>query len=277
MTRNPAQAAKTLPGQVEFIPWQELAAPAAGYKLRDIEGVVNLAGASIGNRRWTGAVKQEIINSRVNATRALVTAINRGTMQPRILLNASAVGYYGPRGDEKITEEEAAGPDFLAQVCRHWEAEAYQVQNPATRVLTLRIGVVLGKEGALARMVLPYRFFLGGPLGRGTQWISWIHVQDLIRMIRFILAQEGINGPVNGTAPNPVTMREFAKLTGRVLRRPAWLPVPEFLLKTALGQMSEMLLHGQRVIPAKMLAAGFPFAYPDLKPALADLLERRKT
>ncbi|HHY60041.1 MAG TPA: TIGR01777 family protein [Clostridia bacterium] len=277
ITRSPEKAAQILPGEVRCFSWQELDTPPAPDVFQGIDGVVNLAGTSIGNRRWTQQVKQEILSSRISTTRAVVSAVRRGVLRPQVLVNASAVGYYGPRGPEKITEEEVPGHDFLAGVCQAWEKEAYQLQDPAVRVVTLRTGLVLGQEGALPRMVLPYRFYLGGPLGRGNQWVSWIHVQDLIRMIQFILTRENIRGPVNGTAPNPVTMREFAHQLGQVLHRPAWFPVPEPLLKLALGQMAEMLLHGQRVIPAKMLAAGFPFAYPDLKPALADLLERRKT
>lgn len=272
VTRNPNQAAETLPTNVELLHWNQLASSANGQKFQEIDAVINLSGESIGNRRWAGAVKQEIMDSRINSTRTLVKAINNGTLKPKVLLNASAVGYYGPRGDEKITEEEAAGHDFLAQVCRNWENEAYQVQNSFTRVVTLRIGVVLGKEGALARMVLPYRLYLGGPLGKGTQWLSWIHIYDLINMMKFILEHEGVKGPVNGTAPNPATMKECAQLIGQVLHKPAWFPVPEFLLKIALGQMSEMLLHGQRAVPAKILEAGFSFKYPELKTALEDLL-----
>lgn len=277
VSRNPDQAANTLPDKIELVHWDEIISPTAGQKLQDIDAVVNLSGESIGNRRWTNAVKQEIMDSRINATRTLVQAINNGTLKPKVLLNASAVGYYGPRGDEKITEEDAHGQDFLAQVCRNWEQEAYQVQNSCTRVVTLRIGVVLGKEGALARMVLPYRFYVGGPLGKGTQWMSWIHILDLINMMKFILEHEDVKGPVNGTAPNPVTMKDFAKLIGQVLHKPSWFPVPEILLKIALGQMSEMLLHGQRAIPAKILKAGFTFKYPELRAALEDLLGEYET
>lgn len=268
VTRNPGNAAKTLPGSIELIHWDQL----TFQKFQQIDAIVNLAGESIGNRRWTASVKQEIMNSRINATRLLVKAINGGAMKPKVLLNASAVGYYGPRGDETVTEIDRAGNDFLAQVCKNWEKEAYRVQNPSTRVVTLRIGVVLGTGGALSRMVMPYRFYLGGPLGRGNQWLSWIHLQDLIEMMKFIIDQEEIQGPVNGTAPNPVTMKDFAKLIGEVLQKPSWFTVPETLLRLGLGQMSEMLLHGQKAIPEKMLNAGFRFKYPELRLALEDIL-----
>lgn len=277
VTRNPDQATKNLPGNIELINWSHLQSAETIQKLQPMDAVVNLAGESIGNRRWTASVKQEIMDSRIKTTRFLVKAINDGTLKPKVLLNASAVGYYGPRGDEKITENDKAGDDFLAQVCKNWEQEAYQVQNRFTRVVTLRIGVVLGTEGALSRMVMPYRFYLGGSLGKGSQWLSWIHWQDLIEMMKFILNHEEIKGPVNGTAPNPVTMKEFAHTIGDVLQKPAWFTVPEFLLKLGLGQMSEMLLHGQRAIPEKILNAGFRFSYPDLRLALEDIMLNKQS
>lgn len=272
VTRNRDKAAQTLPGGLRILQWDYASPLASTQELEQVDAVVNLAGTSIGDRRWSPSVKQEIMTSRINATRLLVGALNDGTIKPKVLLNASAVGYYGPRGDEKITENDRAGNDFLAQVCKNWEKEAYRVQNPATRVVALRIGVVLDREGALKRMVMPYRFYLGGPLGSGNQWLSWIHREDLIKMMQFILDHDELKGPVNGTAPNPVTMREFANTLGEVLQKPSRFTVPEFLLKLGLGQMSEMLLHGQRAIPEKIINAGFRFRYPNLRQALEDIL-----
>lgn len=271
-TRNRQAAASRVENGVELVEWDGSLSSAPADKLESVAGVINFSGESIGNRRWSDFLKQEIVNSRINSTRSIVKAINEGRIKPKVFINASAVGYYGPRRDEIITESEAPGRDFLAEVCRQWEAEAYKVHNPLTRVATLRIGVVLGSQGALARMRMPYKFYAGGPLGKGEQWLSWVHVQDLVRILSFILAEDRVSGPVNGTAPNPVTMRDFSKTLGEVLGRPAWLPVPGFLLKIALGQMSEMLLHGQRAVPEKILKAGFTFKYPDLKAALEDLL-----
>ncbi|EHQ91011.1 TIGR01777 family oxidoreductase [Desulfosporosinus youngiae] len=272
ITRNRQMIANKIESDVELLEWDNTTPLSSIRNLGAIDGVINFAGESIGNRRWTDSVKPEILNSRINSTRAIVNAINDGTIKPKVLINASAVGYYGSHQNEKITESEAPGQDFLAEVCRKWEAEAYKVHKQSTRVVTIRIGIVLGSQGALARMVTPYKFYVGGPLGKGDQWLSWIHIQDLLRMLRFIIEQDQVTGPVNGTAPNPVTMKDFSKTLGEVLGRPSWLPAPEFLLRMALGQMSEMLLHGQRAIPKKIVEAGFEFRFPDLKSALEDAL-----
>jgi len=163
----------------------------------------------------------------------------------------------------------------MFQACRDWENEAYKVQNGLTRVVTIRIGVVLGNEGALNRMAIPFKFYIGSPLGTGNQWLSWIHIQDLTSMIRFIIEHQELTGPINATAPNSVRMRDFCKVLGTVLKRPSWLPVPELLLKIALGQMAEMLLHGQRAVPEKILGAGFAFRFPKLRSALEDALGKQ--
>lgn len=277
VTRNRQSAAGKAPNDANLIEWDAQSPLPSRDDLKGVDVVVNFAGESIGRRRWSRSVKQEIQNSRIHTTRAIVDAIREGAVNPTVLINASAVGYYGPRQDETITESEGPGHDFLAEVCRQWEAEAYRAQNEKTRVVTLRIGVVLGRQGALARMVLPFQLFVGGPLGKGTQWFPWIHVADLIRMVRFIVEHDEIAGPVNGTSPAPVRMKEFAQTLGAVLKRPSWFPVPEFALRLALGQMSEMLLHGQRAVPQKMLDCGFEFAFSDVRSALEDVLKNRKT
>ncbi len=273
ITRNRQVAASKSESVVELIEWDN-AAPlsSAIYDFNAVDTVINLAGGSIGNRRWSDAVKAEIVRSRVNTTRSIVNAINDGVMKPRLFINASAAGYYGPQRDNVITENQGPGQDFLAEVCRKWEDEANKVQNGLTRVVTIRIGIVLGSQGALARMAIPFKFYAGGPLGSGKQWLPWIHIHDLMAMLEFIIEHADITGPVNGTAPNPVNMNAFAKNLAEVLKRPSWLPVPAFLLKIVLGQMAEMLLHGQRAIPEKMLDAGFEFKFPDLRSALEDIL-----
>jgi len=275
VTRNRQRTANSLGNKVKVIEWDNISPLSSIYELREIDAVVNLAGESIGSRRWSDSVKQEILASRVRTTGAIVTAINNRTIQPKVLINASAVGYYGPRQDDEITESAAVGQDFLAQVCRDWENEAYKVQNDLTRVVTVRIGVVLGNEGALNRMAMPFKFYVGGPLGTGNQWLSWIHIQDLTSMIRFAIEHQELTGPINATAPESVRMRDFCKVLGEVLKRPSWLPVPELLLKTALGQMAEMLLHGQRAVPEKILGAGFEFRFPKLRSALEDAMGNR--
>ncbi|GAB6152912.1 TIGR01777 family oxidoreductase [Desulfosporosinus burensis] len=272
VTRNPQKTANSFENKVKVIGWDNSLPLSSIYELQEIDIVINLAGESIGNRRWSNSVKKEILASRIRTTGAIVTAINNRTIQPKVLINASAVGYYGPRLDDEITETEEAGHDFLALVCRDWENEAYKVQGDLTRVVTIRIGVVLGTEGALNRMVMPYKFYMGGPLGTGNQWVSWIHIQDLTSMIRFVIEHQELTGPINATTPEPVRMRDFSKVLGEVLTRPSWLPTPEFLLKIALGQMAEMLIHGQRVVPKKVLSAGFKFKFPKLRSALEDAL-----
>ncbi|AHF11024.1 MULTISPECIES: TIGR01777 family oxidoreductase [Dehalobacter] len=275
ITRNRQFTADKVESNVDLIEWDNISPLSAIYDFKEFDVVINFAGESIGNRRWSNLVKQEILNSRINTTRSIVNAINDGTMNPKVLINASAVGYYGPRQDDKIAESEGPGQDFLAEVCKKWEDEAYKVQNEFTRVVTIRIGVVLGSQGALTRMVIPFKYYIGGPLGKGNQWLPWIYIQDLIRMFRFIIEHDEVTGPVNGTAPEPVRMKGFSKILGEVLKRPSWFPVPEFVLKIALGQMSEMLLHGQRAIPQKISDIGFEFKFPDLKSALEDALGNR--
>jgi len=275
ITRNQKITANKVEGDVKLIEWDNSSSLSSAYDFKEFDVVINFAGESIGNHRWTESVKQEILNSRINTTRFIVNAINDGIINPKVLINASAVGYYGSRQDDKITENEGPGQDFLAGVCRKWEAEAYKVQNELTRVVTIRTGIVLGSQGALTAMVIPFKFYVGGPLGKGNQWLPWIHIQDLIRMIRYIIEHDEVTGPVNGTAPEPVRMEGFIKILGEVLKRPSWFPVPEFLLKIALGQMSEMLLHGQRAIPQKISDVGFEFKFPNLRSALVDALGNR--
>ncbi|KJS46813.1 TIGR01777 family oxidoreductase [Desulfosporosinus sp. BICA1-9] len=275
VTRNPQKTASSFENKVKVIEWDNVSPLSSIYELQQTDVVINLAGESIGNRRWINSVKEEILASRIRTTRAIVTAINNGTIQPKVLINASAVGYYGPREDDELTESDEVGQDFLAQVCRDWEKEAYKVQNNLTRVVTIRIGVVLGNEGALNRMAFPFKLYIGGPMGTGNQWLSWIHIQDLSRMIRFIIDHQELTGPINAVTPEPVRMKDFCKTLGEVLNRPSWLPVPEILLKIVLGQMAEMLLHGQRVVPKKILSANFEYRFSKLRAALEDALENQ--
>jgi uncharacterized protein (TIGR01777 family) len=236
-----------------------------------IDAVINLSGKSIG-QRWTDKAREQIILSRVITTSAIVTAINSGLLNPEVFINSSAVGYYGERGDEPLDENESPGKDFLSEVCIKWEAEAYRVNNNTTRVITLRTGVVFGKEGVLKKLVLPYKFYSGGTLGPGHQWLSWIHIRDLARLVKYIIENKEIRGPVNAVSPSPVTMKDLGKTIGKVLGSPSWFHVPGFLLKTALGGMSDMLLHGQRAIPEKLMQSGFKFMFPDPGNALEDIL-----
>lgn len=231
------------------------------------DAVVHLAGEPVA-QRWTPDVRERIRTSRVEGTRAVVDAMNRTGV--RALVSASAIGYYGSRGDELLTETSAPGGDFLSGVAVAWEREADRLNG---RVVKVRIGVVLGRDGgALEKMLLPFRWGAGGRLGSGTQWMSWIHVHDLAAMVLFALEKPGFSGVINGTAPNPVTNSEFTRELARALHRPAIFPVPAFVLKLAFGEMSQVLLASQRAIPRAALDAGFSFRFTELSGALRDLL-----
>jgi uncharacterized protein (TIGR01777 family) len=245
----------------------------AGPWASEIDGasaVINLAGESIAGSRWTAAHKQRVLDSRVLATRSIGAAIGRAVHPPQVLVNGSAVGYYGPHGDEVITEETKAGADFLAHVCVQWEAEAAKAQSDRTRLVSIRTGLVLEKDGgALPQMLPPFRFGAGGPVGSGRQYWPWIHREDWIGLVRWSIQPGRPGGPVNATAPRPVTNREFAQALGRAMHRPAFMPAPAFALRLLLGEMADaLLLSGQRAIPQRAERAGFAFKYPQLDGAL---------
>jgi uncharacterized protein len=237
--------------------------------------VVNLAGESIAGGRWTSARKQAIRESRVTATRSLAEAIVSSAQPPRVLLSGSAVGIYGSRGDETLTEQSPTGTGFLAEVGRAWEQEALGAAA-VTRVVLLRTALVLGQGGgALPQLALPFRLGVGGPVGSGQQYLSWIHLDDWVSMARWALDTAAVSGPLNATAPGPVTNAEFARVLGRVLRRPAWLPAPAFALRLALGEMADALvLEGQRVLPARARELGFTFEHPTIDGALRAIYGR---
>lgn len=234
------------------------------------DAVVNLAGESIGGARWTPQRKAKLRDSRLLATRSLAAAINAAAQPPQVLVSSSATGYYGAAGAEPKTEDAPAGTDFLAHLAEDWESEARKAERAGTRVVLLRTGVVLEKVGgALPRMLTPFRFFVGGPLGSGRQYISWIHRLDVIEMIRWIIDTPGVTGPINATAPHPVTNREFARAIGRALRRPSLLPAPAFALRLLVGEMADpLLLTGQRVLPTVAQAHGYHFRYPEIDIAM---------
>jgi uncharacterized protein (TIGR01777 family) len=234
--------------------------------------VVNLAGAPIAESRWTAERKQEISESRKLGTRKIVEAIAQANPKPTVLVNSSAIGYYG--SSETATFEESAKPgsDFLAQVCQDWEYEAERVKSAGVRLVILRTGIVLGMGGAIAKMLLPFRMFAGGPIGSGRQWFSWIHRDDLVSLILQALTQTDMAGTYNATAPNPVRMAELCQTLGQVLNRPSWLPVPDFALEALLGDGAQVVLQGQQVLPKRTESSGFKFAYPTVKPALAEIL-----
>jgi uncharacterized protein (TIGR01777 family) len=237
------------------------------------DAVINLAGESIAGKRWSAAQKQRILDSRVLATRSLAQAIQGAARPPAVFVSGSAVGYYGPRGDEVVTEDDAAGSDFLASVCRAWEHEAQQAQGRGTRVVCVRTGLVLERDGgALPQMLPPFRFGAGGPVGSGRQFWPWIHRADWIALVTWALAADAVEGPINATAPEPETNAAFARALGRAMHRPAFMPAPAFALRLALGEMADaLLLSGQRAVPAKALRLGFAFQYARLADALQAL------
>ena len=237
------------------------------------DAVVNLAGESIGGSRWSTAQKQKLRESRLLATRSLTTAIREAGRPPRVFASGSAVGYYGDRGAEALTEISPPGHDFLAGLAREWEAAADEIAH-LTRVALLRTGIVLDRrEGALPKMLPPFKMFVGGPLGSGTQYMSWIHKGDWVRLTAWAISHEGARGPINVTAPNPVTNAEFSKALGRALHRPSLLPTPPFALRLLLGEMADaLLLSGQRALPVRATDLGFSFRYADIDGALANVL-----
>jgi len=240
------------------------------------EAVIHLAGASIAGQRWTAAWKRELRDSRVAATRYLVASLRGLHRPPQIFIAASAIGFYGDRGDEELTESSAPGTDFLARVTVDWEAESSRAAEFGARVVILRFGVILAKQGgALPRMALPFRLGAGGRLGSGRQWISWVALQDIVGIVRFALETNLLSGPANAVSPNPVRNAGFTRALGRVLHRPAIFPAPAFALRLALGEMADsLLLSSQRVYPPKLQRLGYRFLYPDLESALADVLKR---
>ncbi len=238
-----------------------------------VDAIVNLAGENISSGRWTDERKRGILKSRLKVGRALVQAVEAATHKPRVVIQASGVGYYGPSGGEEITEETPPGHDFLAQVAVEWEASTAPLETLGVRQVVIRTGVVLSTAGgALPRMLLPFRLFAGGCLGSGRQWFPWIHIADEVGAIRFLIENESASGPFNLTAPIPLSNAEFSHLLGERLRRPTLMPVPAFALRLIFGEMATIILDGQRAIPQHLLQLGFTFQFSEAEFALRDLL-----
>ena len=241
--------------------------------LNEVDAVVNLAGEGIADQRWDAARKEAIRSSRILATRSLVAAIAQVATPPSVFVSGSAVGYYGARGDEIVTEADSPGNDFLAQLCVEWEREADQASSN-TRVAIIRTGLVLHPDGGpLAQMLFPFRLGVGGPVGSGRQYMSWIHIDDWVDLVLWLIGDPSTRGAFNASSPNPVTSATFAQTLGRVLRRPAILPTPGLALRLLVGEIADSILTGQRAIPARAQESGFRFHYPDLEPALRQVLE----
>jgi uncharacterized protein (TIGR01777 family) len=255
--------------------WDPMREPLPAEALEGVDVVYHLAGESVAEGRWTAAPKQRLRDSRVIGTRHLVEGIARAGHRPRTLVSASAVGYYGDRGEEELTETSPPGDDFLAEVCIAWEKEALAAEESGVRVALLRTGIVLGHGGALAKMLLPFKLGAGGPLGNGRQWMPWIHVADMARLYLHAAASEAVRGPVNATAPNPVRNSEFTKALGRALHRPAFMPAPYIGLRIAFGEFAKVLFASQKVLPKVAEETGYAFEFPEIAGALAEILAKR--
>jgi uncharacterized protein len=271
LTRSPKSASQSNLTYIEWLNEDRQPVPL----LEGIDILINLAGESINSGRWNEKRKQRILQSRLKATNDILYIIENLKAKPKVLINASAIGFYGTSVNETFTEEShSVGTDFLADTVKQWEGLAKKAEKFGVRTVLARFGIILAKnEGALPKMALPHRLFAGGKLGKGNQWVSWIHIEDVIQAISFIIQQDSIAGPVNFISPNPVTMDEFGKTLAKVLHRPHWIPTPDFALKILLGEMSMLMLEGQRVLPKKLLEHGYTFHFPTIESALNDIFQ----
>jgi uncharacterized protein len=278
LTRRPDAARQAFGPAVSVVegdptqpgPWQDQAAAC--------DAVINLTGENLFARKWNDAIKKVLVESRVKSTEnvvaALARALRRPDGSPKVLVNASAIGYYGPRGDEELTEDSPPGDDFAAKLCVEWEKAASEGERHGLRVARVRVGVVLQKDaGALSKLLTPFKLGGGGPIGTGKQWMSWVHHEDIVGIFLLALDNPDASGPINGTAPRPETNKAFGKALGRALHRPAFVWTPGFALKLLLGEAADMILTGQRVIPKRALALGYSFRFPGLDEALQDVLK----
>ena len=277
LTRNPERAKRVFPSaaipNVEIMGYNPTESGDWQKAISGCDGVVNLAGEPIAEERWTSSQKQEILNSRKLVTQKIVEAINQAESKPQVLVNASAIGYYGTSETATFEETSNSGNDFLAEVCQAWEAEAEKVKAAGARLVILRLGIVLGDGGALAKMLPAFKMFAGGPLGTGSQWFSWIHRDDVVSLIMASLQRSDLEGVFNATAPNPVRMTELCETLGKVMARPSWLPVPGIALQLMLGDGAQVVLEGQQVLPKRTQSVGFEYNYPQLESALKDIVK----
>jgi uncharacterized protein len=273
LTRSPEKEGKKSPEGARLVRWDAKSADGWWQEAEGADAIVNLAGENISSGRWTKKRKQRILESRVDAGRAVVDAVERVERKPGVVIQSSGVNYYGPRsGEKQVIEKTPPGKDFLANVCVEWEMSTVAVEKYGVRRPIIRQGVVLAREGgALPKMALPYKFFVGGPVGSGRQWMAWTHLTDNVRAIRFLIENGRANGPFNVCAPTSITNRRFSKILGRVLNRPSFVPAPALMMKLVFGEMSTVLLDGQRCVPKRLQELGFKFRFSELEPALRDI------
>ncbi len=276
LTRGRTQSFVIQKATVKYVHWDPYGHSDDEWKneLNGCEVVINLIGKNVFEQRWNEKVKQGILNSRIVPTKALVEAIAGAERKPKLLISASAVGFYGDRNDETITEESSGGDDFLAHVVKEWEQAAYEAEKHGVRVATPRIGLVLERSGGMiGKMLLPFKLFVGGRIGSGRQFLPWIHMDDVVRGILFPVHNQPFRGIYNLVSPNPVTMNDFAALFGKILHRPSWIPVPDGALKILYGEGTKVILSGQKALPKKLQSSGYTFSFPELKAALIDILK----
>jgi uncharacterized protein (TIGR01777 family) len=262
-----------LPSGVKVERWDGRTADGWGHLADGSAAIINLAGESLAGGRWTDARKRKVVQSRTNAGAAVVEAVKAATAKPALVIQVSGVGYYGAHGEEELTEGDEPGGDFGAKVCVQWEAASAPVEAFGVRRAVIRTGVVLAPEAiALQRLMLPYRFFVGGRLGNGRQWFSWIHIADYVAGVRFLMDRADASGIFNLSAPEPLTNADLGKALGRAMGRPSWMPIPAAAMRLLFGEMSSVLLDGQRVIPGRLTEMDFRFRFPDVESALKDLV-----
>jgi uncharacterized protein (TIGR01777 family) len=274
LSRNPAKGRELLGDSVTVIGWDGKSAQGWGKHADGARAIVNLAGESIASGRWTQAKKRRILHSRLDAGKAVVEAVTQAQRKPKVVIQSSGIGYYGSRSDEIIDESSSPGKGFLSEVAQEWEGSTKDVESLGSRHVIIRTGVVLGADGgALPRLLTPFRLFVGGPLGGGKQWFPWIHLDDEVGAIRFLIEREDLGGAFNLTAPEPLRMKDFCRVLGKVMRRPSWFRVPGSLLRLIFGEMAkEVLLSGQKALPKRLLDAGYDFRYASVESALQEIL-----
>jgi len=277
LSRAPQKHQASLPAGVTAVQWDGKTAEGWGHLADGADAIVNLAGEGIADGRWSDERKQRILQSRVNAGKAVVEAVRQAKVKPKVVIQSSAVGYYGVGDETPLPEGSAPGNDFLGRVCFDWEGSSAEVERMGVRRVVIRTGIVLStKGGAFPKLLLPFHFFAGGAIGNGRQYFPWIHIDDQVRAIRFLMENEQASGPYNLTAPNPPTNSEFVQKLGKAMGRPALLPVPAFVFKIIFGEMSTVLLDGQRAVPKALEQAGFGFSYPEATAATRDILQKKK-
>lgn len=277
LSRDSNRAAKLVGDCSKVVEWDGRTTGSWIQQADGAQAIINLAGENVASGRWNKVRKASILHSRLDSSRAVLEAVKQANTKPKVVIHASAIGYYGSRGAEKLDENSTAGKGFLADVCRNSEIIANQIESLGVRCVIVRTGVVLGNGGALPRIMQPFKFFLGGYPGNGKQWFSWISLDDEVAAIKFLMENENLNGVFNLTAPKPITMKRFCRKLGWIIKRPSWLFFPGFIMRLALGEMAnEVLLSGQRVLPKRLIEAGFEFKHIEVKKALKDIKAQRR-